>query len=99
MATTIVTKFDQPIGMTMEQVRELAQDMLERLQGDCDKSGDIEDNCYYQGGVDALTDLLFSMTFPRTEDDARECVHGHQVWFGNECGLCETSGYKFKDAS
>jgi len=49
--------------------------------------------------VDALRDLLFTMTFPRHEDDARECQHSNLVWFGNECGDCEVHGYVFKDES
>ena len=99
MATTFVPKFDRPIGMTMEEVREYAQDALERWQGDCDKASTVDDSNYYQGQVDALRDLLFTMTFPRHPDDARECQHSNLVWFGNECGDCEVHGYVFKDES
>jgi hypothetical protein len=90
MSTTIVRKYTWPIGMKMEE---------ERYQGDCDKAGDIDDAHYYQGYVDAMNDLLFTMTFPRTEDDARECIHAHMVWFGHECGLCasSTAGYQWAE--
>lgn len=29
--------------------------------------------------------------YPRTEAEARTCVHGNRYWFGHECGLCETA--------
>ena len=83
----------------MEDIREFMQEMLERDQGDCDKSGSLDDAAYYQGRVDAITDLFFMMTFPRGEDDARECAHGHMVWLGHECGECEATGYQWADAS
>jgi hypothetical protein len=31
--------------------------------------------------------------FPQSEEEARECIHGNQVWFGNECGICDGEGY------
>jgi hypothetical protein len=30
--------------------------------------------------------------FPRTPEEARICIHGNEVWFGNECGECEDNG-------
>jgi len=99
MATTIVPKFNWPIHMTMEEVRDLAQEMLESAQGDCDKADEVENSIWYQGRVDALSDLLFTMTFPRHEDDARECIHANMVWFGHECGICESEGYKWAETS
>jgi hypothetical protein len=99
MARTHVPAYDEPIGMTVERIRDAAREALVLWQGDADKAGDVEDAAYYQGGVDTLTNLLFTMTFPSCPEDARECVHGNQVWFGNECGECETHGYKWKDAS
>jgi len=97
MSTTFVPKFDRPIAMTIEEVRTYAQDMLERMQGDADKADEVENSIWYQGNADALRDLLFTMTFPRTPEDARECVHDVLVWFGNECGECESRGYQWKD--
>lgn len=26
--------------------------------------------------------------YPRTEEDAKICVHGNRYWWGHECGLC-----------
>ena len=99
MATTFVPPWDEPIHMTMEQVRDMLRETLAHKQGDADKAGDVEDAIYYQGGVDVINDFLFSMTFPRSEDDARECVHDNRVWFGHECGICESEGYQWKDQS
>jgi len=31
--------------------------------------------------------------FPQTEDDKLVCIHGLDVWVGNECGRCEAEGY------
>lgn len=97
MARTTVPKYDRPIGMPMERLREEMQEMLERDQGDCDKSGSLDDAAYYQGRVDVVTDLFFMLTFPTSEDDARECAHANMVWFGHECGLCESEGYKWAE--
>jgi hypothetical protein len=99
MARTFVPAWDEPIHMTMEQVRDLIRETLVHKQGDADKAGDPEDGAYYQGGVDVCNDLLMTMTFPRTEQDARECQHSRKVWFGNECGDCEVHGYVWKDQS
>jgi hypothetical protein len=99
MARTHVPAWDEPIHITMEQLREMMRDTLVQLQGDADKAGDVEDAEYYQGGVDVLNSLLLSMTFPRCEADARECVHGNQVWLGHECGDCASTGYEWADAS
>lgn len=99
MSTTFVPAWDEPIHMTMAEVRDLIRETLVYKQGDADKAGTIEDANYYQGGVDVCNDLLMSMTFPRTEDDARICQHGNRVWFGNECGVCESHGYVWKDAT
>lgn len=30
--------------------------------------------------------------FPQGPEDARVCIHGNRVWFGNECGLCDAAG-------
>ena len=92
-------KYDHPISMPMEEVRERMQEMLERDQGDCDKSGSIDDAAYYQGRVDAITDMFFMMTFPRAEEDARECIHANMVWYGHECGECEKSGYTWAESA
>ena len=97
MARTFVPAWDEPIHMTMEQVRDLIRETLVYKQGDADKAGDIEDANYYQGGVDVCNDLLMTMTFPRTEEDGRICQHGNRVWFGNECGECEKTGYVWAD--
>jgi len=97
MATTILPKWDEPIHMTMEEVRDLAREMLAEAQGDADKADEVENAIWYQGRVDALNDLLFTMTFPRSEDDARECIHANMVWFGHECGECEAVGYKWAE--
>jgi hypothetical protein len=36
--------------------------------------------------------------FPQTPEEARLCVHGNQVWFGHECGLCDSEGeYRWAD--
>jgi hypothetical protein len=99
VATTTLPKFDWPIGMTMEQVRQHAQDTMEFVQRDLDKAGDVDDANYYEGYVNALKDLLTTITFPRHEDDARECVHAHLVWIGNECGECEKTGYAWAEKS
>jgi hypothetical protein len=99
MARTFVPAWDEPIHLTMEQLREMMRATLVEKQGDCDKAGTVEDAEYYQGGVDVLNDLLLAMTFPRTEEDARTCVHDVQVWFGHECGECAREGYAWKDAS
>ena len=32
------------------------------------------------------------MNFPQTESTARICIHGTRVWFGHECGDCESTG-------
>jgi hypothetical protein len=92
MATTTLPKYDRPIGMTMEQVREYAQEAMEFTQRDLDKAGDMDDANYYEGYVNALRDLLTTMTFPRCEEDARECAHANMVWFGHECGECQKTG-------
>jgi hypothetical protein len=62
MATTIVPRYDGLIVRTLEDFRETAQEWLDEAQGDADKAGDVEDAAYYQGRVDALTDLLVRMT-------------------------------------
>jgi hypothetical protein len=93
MSTTFVPKWDEPIYMTMEQVREMIRQTLVEKQGDNDKAGDIEDAVYYQGGVDVCNDFLFSMTFPRREEDARECVHAVMVWWDHPCEVCRREGY------
>jgi hypothetical protein len=85
--------------MTMEQLRELMRETLVQIQGDCDKAGDVDDSNYYQGGVDVLNDLLFTMTFPRRPEDARICQHDNEVWLGHECGDCAAKGYVWKDAA
>jgi len=97
MARTFVPAWDEPIHMTMEQVRDMIRETLVEKQGDSDKADDVESDAYYQGGVDVCNDFLFTMTFPRTEDDARECVHANMVWFGHECGICEAEGYKWAE--
>jgi hypothetical protein len=99
MATTIIPPWDEPIHMTMEQVRDLIRETLAYKQGDADKAGSVEDANYYQGGVDVCNDLLMTMTFPRTEADARECQHAVMVWLGNECGACEREGYQWAEKS
>jgi hypothetical protein len=36
--------------------------------------------------------------FPQTEDEKLVCIHGLDVWVGNECGMCEHTGlYKWAD--
>lgn len=36
--------------------------------------------------------------FPQTEDDKLVCIHGLDVWVGNECGRCEADGtYRWAD--
>jgi hypothetical protein len=99
MARTHVPAWDEPIHMTMEQVRTLVRETLVFIQGDCDKAGDVEDAAYYQGGVDVCNDILFAMTFPRVEADARTCQHDTKVWLGHECDECAKTGYVWKDAS
>lgn len=58
MSTTLVPRYDGPFVRTLEDFREAAQQWLDEAQGDCDKAGTLDDNAYYQGRVDALTDLL-----------------------------------------
>jgi hypothetical protein len=62
MATTIVHKYTEPLVMTAEQVREMAQEWLEQARGDEDKAGDVEDCVYYEGNANALEALLKAMT-------------------------------------
>ncbi len=58
MATTHVPKYDQPIVITMEELRENAQDMLERARGDYDKADEMQNWFYYEGYADALENVL-----------------------------------------
>src|SRR5262245_28955722 len=96
MSRTLVPAFSgYPVTVPLERVMEVGEQLLREYQGDCDKSDTTEDNCYYQGGVDALYSLLLFATFPQTQETARECVHGNQVWFGHECGECEAKGYEW----
>ena len=62
MATTILPAFDGPITTTAEQIRRRAYEMLISAQGDLDKTADEGDAAYYQGLVDALTDILETAT-------------------------------------
>jgi hypothetical protein len=97
MATTIIPAWETlPITVSNQRVLDLATEALAYVQGDCDKSSDIEDNCYYQGGVDALSDLLCAITYPQTEDQARVCEHENVCWLGHECGVCESTGIRWK---
>lgn len=61
MATTDVRIYHEPLVLDAEHIRQIAQRWLESYQGDCDKASDVEDNCYYQGGVDAISGLLSVM--------------------------------------
>lgn len=98
MSTTWVYPYDRlAITRKIEDVRDIAYDRLLRMQGDCDKAGDVEDSVYYQGHVDALESILLVMTFPQDEEHALTCQHDNKVWFGNECGLCDLNGYSWKD--
>jgi hypothetical protein len=62
MVTTIVPRYDGAIVRSVEEIRDAAQQWLDESQGDCDKAGSVDDAQYYQGRVDALTDLLVLMT-------------------------------------
>ena len=99
MATTIVPEFKGRITHTPEQIREFVRDLLVSAQGDMDKCGDMDDHNFYEGRVTALTDVLVNMLFPRTPEDMKVCIHNNPVWFGHECGECDTSpdGYVWKD--
>jgi len=74
VATTIVPRYNGLIIRKVETIREVAQQWLDESQGDCDKAGDVDDANWYQGKVDALTDILVFMT-------SRAC---------DKCGAYET---------
>lgn len=98
MSTTIIPAWETlPITVSHQRILDLATEALAYVQGDADKAGDVEDAAYYQGGVDALSDLLVAITYPQTEDQKRECEHGNWCWFGHECGECERTGVRWKD--
>lgn len=69
MATTVVPKYDKPIVVTMEELREVTQDMLERVRGDEDKAGEMEDCIYYEGFADALESTLKFITGTEEKKD------------------------------
>lgn len=57
-----------------------------------DHTNDLKRSQAYQQLQEAL-DAQEKQRFPQTEDEARVCVHGNRVWFGNECGLCDAAGH------
>jgi hypothetical protein len=62
MARRLVPKYTKPFVITLEELREAAQDMLERARGDEEKAGEISDWVYYEGYADALEYMLKWMT-------------------------------------
>lgn len=63
MATTIVPD-PRPVDPehTPQTILEAAHELLLRAQGDADKSEDESEADYYQGGVDFLKELEYSIT-------------------------------------
>jgi hypothetical protein len=70
VARTTVKKYDQPIVVTTEEIRETVQEWLERCRGDEDKSGEMENMCYWQGSADALENILMLMTGQKPEEES-----------------------------
>lgn len=62
MARTVVPKYDGPVVVTVAEIRDAAQEILEEHRGDEDKADDIENVFYYEGAADALEGLLQWMT-------------------------------------
>lgn len=62
MATTIVKKYDEPIVVDREDIRELLQQWLEQARGDEDKAGEIENSVYWEGCADTCEGVLKFMT-------------------------------------
>ena len=87
MATTIVPRFDGTIIRSVETIRETAQQWLDESQGDCDKAGDVDDANWYQGKVDALTDILVLMTSRHCEKCGAYESHSDRPCPGTEDGL------------
>lgn len=57
MSTTIPTEFIGIPTITPEKI-DLFKDWYQGALGDMDKSGDVDDNCYYTGYSDAFSDVL-----------------------------------------
>lgn len=63
MATTLVPKYDKkPVVVSLDEIRDTVQDMLEMNRGDEDKASDPYDNFYYEGAADLSEWLLKWMT-------------------------------------
>lgn len=36
---------------------------------------------------------MYDTTIPRTPEESKICVHGNEVWYGHECGICDDAGF------
>lgn len=69
MATTFVPKYNDPITVDVEDLRDELQDVLESNRGDEDKAGTIEDSVYYGAVADFAESFLRWMTSAPTNKE------------------------------
>jgi hypothetical protein len=61
MATTTVRKYTEPLVLSAEDIRHLAQEWLENFQDAADKTTEVDAAMYYEGNIKALEMLLLHM--------------------------------------